>query len=181
MSVRRDVGNCDGSSFIETVEQCAAAAVELELDDIVPDDLSRLGNEKTRLPHGCYWKDDWFFMQRPRLFFNPNGNRQNDDKNRFSLCSKPLSAFHAPTRSPELAGSAMTRPLYGHQCAAKLTQPVAKPFFRSFRLKFTDNPPTDTSHSPGSPGNPYKPYRPGNRLGEVPMCPMTGLAPKFFG
>ena len=100
--VRREVGNCDGdsSTFIESAEQCAAAAVALGLDDTVPnlnangEDLMTVGGIPSN-PHGCYWKE---FNRGTHgasalLFFNPNGDRNDDDRRRVSICSKS-AAMH---------------------------------------------------------------------------------------
>ena len=48
--VRRAVGNCESHNIIETAAQCAAAAVELGLDDTTP-----TSNGLPSLPHGCYF------------------------------------------------------------------------------------------------------------------------------
>ena len=74
----RSVGNCDGFSFIDTVEQCAAAAARLGLGDATPLSASRAVD-----PYGCFFKAS---EPQPGLYFNANGNRNDDDVTRVSLC-----------------------------------------------------------------------------------------------
>ena len=68
----------------------------LELEDTVPNtDVN--GNDNTagifgtglsNMPHGCYWKGSTAL-----LYFNPNGDRNDDDTERASICSKS-AAMH---------------------------------------------------------------------------------------
>ena len=83
--VRREVGNCDGHAFIETAAQCAAAAVVLGLDD------TDAGAGRAEGPLGCYWHAER--GGNNRLLFNLNGDRNDDDTDRVSICSKS-AAMH---------------------------------------------------------------------------------------
>ena len=74
----RNVGNCDGYSFIDTVEQCVAAAARFGLGDTAP-----LRNTLATDPYGCFFKSS---EPQPGLYFNANGNRNDDDTTRISLC-----------------------------------------------------------------------------------------------
>ena len=69
------------------------------------------------LPYGCYFKQSTGY-----LYLNMFGDRNDDDTDRISLCSKPLFTFHAPTRSLELATAALGPGNF----TAKFTQPLAK-------------------------------------------------------
>ena len=98
--VLREVGNCDGHTFIETLSQCATAATALGLgtvlDDTVPnldaggnvDTAGIFGSGVAHLPHGCYWKESGGHRPDRRLYFNPNGDRSDADVDRVSICSK---------------------------------------------------------------------------------------------
>ena len=89
---QRSVGNCDGYNFIESEAQCAAAAAALTLPDLEPS----IATSATDVPHGCYWKElnpDGTNRLRSRrehnaakLWFNPNGDQNDDDTTRVSLC-----------------------------------------------------------------------------------------------
>lgn len=85
---RLAVGNCDTHTFVETVEQCGAAARMLGMGKAKPRDVR--GSSQ---PHGCYFnfKDD-------SLFFNPNGDRNNTDWDLVSMCSTPHLNPHRPWR-----------------------------------------------------------------------------------
>lgn len=53
--------------------------------------------DPTSRPHGCYWKAN--NAANDRLWFNPNGNRSDDDIVRVSICGKPL--FNSPEPVPD--------------------------------------------------------------------------------
>ena len=79
--------------FVETAEQCTAAATTLGLDDTTPTTLSR-----SNRPHGCYLLSNF-------LFFNPDGDRSDTDTLRSSICS--LSDIQSLEALAELEGSAV--------------------------------------------------------------------------
>jgi len=87
---RRSVANCDGYNFIETEAQCTAAASVFALSDLLPS----IATSATAVPHGCYWKernpDGSNRLRRShnsvKLWFNPNGNQNDEDTTRVSLC-----------------------------------------------------------------------------------------------
>ena len=68
-SVLRTVGNCDGYEFIETMEQCTAAATALGLDNTTP----TIGTANSD-PYGCYLK-----RSSGSVFFNEDGDRGDRD------------------------------------------------------------------------------------------------------
>ena len=87
------IGNCDGYNFIETEAQCAAAAAAWLLPGTVT-----IATSGTEVPHGCFYdrsarpsrlrsRRSHLDSQR-YLWFNPNGNRTDDDATRSSLCRK---------------------------------------------------------------------------------------------
>ena len=91
MFVRRSVGNCalDGYTTIRTLEGCQLAAIMLELEDTVAEDIG-IGRDNASMvrqshyPHGCYYKeDDRLDIQ---LKFNPGGVANSTDRDRTSLC-----------------------------------------------------------------------------------------------
>ena len=76
--IRRNVGTCpNGTSFIETDEDCATAAASLGLLDTDPGTDPYPTN-----PYGCYYK-----RSTGRLYWNLAGNRTDDDTDRVSLCN----------------------------------------------------------------------------------------------
>jgi len=81
--IRRAVGNCAGYTFIETAEQCGAAAEVLGLTHVTPNTV-----RNSLYPLGCYFKQS---LSTNGLHFNSDGNRTNDDTDRVSICSKNLS------------------------------------------------------------------------------------------
>lgn len=102
--VRRGVGNCDGFSYIETAEQCAAAAEVLGLSDVTPGNASAADN-----PYGCYWRGT--SSVGSKLWFNSNGDRNDDDMGRVSLCSsKPLF-------NPDPTCAVLPPGVYSNSCA----------------------------------------------------------------
>ena len=98
----RSVGNCDGHNFIETEAQCSAASAAWFLPDLTPS----IATSGTEVPHGCYWKQgspDGSNRLRSRrehnsvkLWFNPNGNQNDDDTTRVSLCRESTIAVAGP-------------------------------------------------------------------------------------
>ena len=100
----RSVGNCDGHNFIETEAQCSAASAAWSLPDPTPS----IATSGTEVPHGCYWKQtspDGSNRLRSRrahnsvkLWFNPNGNQNDDDTTRVSLCRELTIAVAGPSR-----------------------------------------------------------------------------------
>jgi len=92
--VLRAIGSCDGHAFVETAEQCAAAAEALGLEDTIPNsdangDINTrgyFGTGDVSRPHGCYWKE--INLAGAQLFFNPDGDRDDNDTGRVSICSK---------------------------------------------------------------------------------------------
>ena len=86
----RDVGNCAGFRPVGSSVGCSAAARSLGLAETSPtlvNTTNSVGNEAT-LPFGCYWTH-----ANPgghRLGFNLNGDRNNADSHRASLCHRML-------------------------------------------------------------------------------------------
>ena len=99
--IARAVGNCDGYAFIETAEQCTAAAEALALNDTIPNTdangndntLGTFGTGLSYRPHGCFWKesDGAVLGLDRRLYFNPNGNRNGGGSFRISICSTSVA------------------------------------------------------------------------------------------
>ena len=91
------------------------------------------------LPYGCYLD-----QSTGALYLNMFGDRNVNPPRaapgtwRVSLCSKPLFTFHAPTRSPQLAGSAGTGPFHSHQHKVQRNPHslLQKSFSRSFIFFF---------------------------------------------
>ena len=76
-------GTCGAHmAWIESADACESAAAGLQLDDdtaaTVPDTA---GNRNH--PYGCYFK-----QSTKELFFNPHGNKVDDDTSRVSLCAQ---------------------------------------------------------------------------------------------
>ena len=65
-------------SFLNTVAECNAAAAELKLADTSAEVWPDCSN-----PYGCYYK-----QTSRQLFFNPTGTRNDDDRDRVSICGK---------------------------------------------------------------------------------------------
>merc|ERR1712166_153400 len=82
--VLKSIGNCAGYAFIQTKADCIAAAVQLGLDDITASSTS-----SRRRPHGCYYKAS---SSVSKLWFNSDGDQNDDDTARVSVCTQSGSA-----------------------------------------------------------------------------------------
>ena len=82
------VGNCGGHTFITSISDCAAAAVALGLDDIVPEPTTPNSYAQ---PYGCYYK--WANTPGTKLWFNPDGTRSSSDTVRTSICHESKHPF----------------------------------------------------------------------------------------
>lgn len=101
-------GGCPhGTAYIETREECNAAAVQLGLADTTAGDAAL--SSDYRNPYGCYFK-----TSQATLWFNPNGVRNDNDFDRISICragyngtydvyyktQDPMTAFKTPAVAP---------------------------------------------------------------------------------
>ena len=78
--IQQTTGTCPvGTSFIETNAGCAAAAQSLGLSSATPGVSTTVTN-----PFGCYFKEGNSITTQ--LWFNPSGDRNDDDTDRVSLC-----------------------------------------------------------------------------------------------
>jgi len=87
--VRRANGNCGGYGFIESEQECAAAAAALGLGDMWPTTSFDPPSIGQTLPHGCFFSLSLlsFSQTDPRaLYFNANGDRDYGATDRLSLC-----------------------------------------------------------------------------------------------
>ena len=72
------LGTCTGTgTWIESKAGCEAAAARLGLTHGVAD------NTHTANPYGCYYK-----KSANLLYFNPSGNKNDDDRDRVSVCRR---------------------------------------------------------------------------------------------
>ena len=91
--LKRDVGNCNGYTFITTSSECTAAAASLGLHDLGVGVTTFTAG----LPYGCYYKGSATSSQRLWLNVQGNANQNSADTARVSLCVSPTPA---PTPSP---------------------------------------------------------------------------------
>ena len=81
--IRREVGNCGSHPVIETAEDCETADVAVGLSAHTALVISNHIH-----PHGCYFK-----QSAEELYFNLDGDRNDNDADRVSICGKS-AAMH---------------------------------------------------------------------------------------
>ena len=88
-------GNCEGNTFIETEEQCAAAAQALALYDVSPNtDSPVFGGINSEQPYGCY--EEQHAEGINVLKFNRFGDQNNYETSVRSVCGMlSILQFHA--------------------------------------------------------------------------------------
>ena len=86
---QRNVGNCNGHTFIETREDCRSAALVLGLSA----NATALSNfncsSGARYPYGCYFRLPTSRQPAGGLYFNEHGDQYIDSQTRVSICSTP--------------------------------------------------------------------------------------------
>ena len=85
----QEVGTCDaaaGSAFIETADDCVAAATALGLPDVKPTVLTAEVTASATMPHGCYHKAS--NHADTQLWFNEAGMNDSTDTERVSICGE---------------------------------------------------------------------------------------------
>lgn len=93
--INRTIGNCDGYLHLETAEECAAAAGQLDKADRTVS-ITAAHNK----PYGCFYQEDG--STDNKLWFNPNGDRTDDDTERVSLCKNMADVGYAPITTIEV-------------------------------------------------------------------------------
>ena len=148
----REVGNCEGHVFIESKEECEAAALDLEV--LSAGTSVRAGSWSNR-PHGCFirtatcsgeavtsfchsvrkvWAAD-----RGEVVFNHDGNVENSDTDRVSICTRTTTASGA--KSPvQLFADLYTRNEPIMHCPAPFSDTLSQALhFPGVRPTFSSN------------------------------------------
>ena len=148
----REVGNCEGHVFIESKEECEAAALDLEV--LSAGTSVRAGSWSNR-PHGCFirtatcsgeavtsfchsvrkvWAAD-----RGEVVFNHDGNVENSDTDRVSICTRTTTASGA--KSPvQLFADLYTRNEPIMHCPAPFSDTLSQALhFPGARPTFSSN------------------------------------------
>ena len=188
----RSVGNCDGTGFIDNINECNAAARTLgaAVSDTSASDLNTQSCWENLSPYGCYFRST--SSANNQLWWNRCGDTNDDDTGRVSICREPRLLPPSPSTSLAPPLSPLSLPVSGLQSlkgtrGQKRIETLDFPPARFLLLqapprlwgRSTGSGPSATAPPPDSPGSPVlwtaprRRQRSGCMTPRPPSCMMT--------